>query len=194
MKITVDEIGSPLIEVKGLGAINAWPVTKFQFERFIAETNSFGDKWYDAVLNLNPRVSYKHFDVDNYEKLFMAGIRPREALEFAHWLGPGYDLLTVDEWRAFYNALGVHTVPEFHGELSISASHIWNQLARQSSTLKDLTLMHNGLIEWVKKGSKFVGLGSPRASFLHNVFNPMTDEWVPLKDRVFYLGFRLIRR
>jgi hypothetical protein len=194
MKIAVDEMGFPLIEVKGLGSIDVWPVTKFQFERFIAATNKFGDKKYDMMLGLNPRVSYKHFDFNNYEKLFVSGINPQEALEYARWLGPTYDLLTVDEWRTFHHALGVHSIPDLPGDLSISATCIWNKLAGQVNTLKELTLVHDGLMEWVKKDSKFVGLGTPRPSFLHNVFNPLMDEWVPLKDRIFYLGFRLIRR
>jgi hypothetical protein len=194
MKIIIDESGFPLIDIKGLGAINAWPVTKFQIERFIADTNLLGDNWYDSVIKLNPRVSYKYFDIDNYEKLFVTGVKPQEALQYAHWLGPQYDLLTIEEWRKFYQALGVHSIPELSGSLSVSASHIWNKMAIHCNTLKDMTLVQGGLIEWVKKGSKFVGLGAPRPSFLHNVFNPLIDEWVPLKDRLFFMGFRLIRR
>jgi hypothetical protein len=194
MKYLVDETGFPLVEVNGLGTVTVWPIAKLQFERYIAETNSFGDKRYDIILGLNPRISYKYFDINNYEKLFISGIKPLEALEYAKWLGPDYDLLTLDEWRTFHTSLGVRNIPELPGNLSIPAGCIWKKLANHMNTLKDLTLIQGGLVEWVKKDSKFVGLGAPRSSFLHHVLNPLKDECVPVKERVYYLGFRLIRR
>jgi hypothetical protein len=195
MKISVDKTGFPLVEVKELGIINIWPITKVQFERFMSETNMFGDKWYDSLLRLNPRISYKYFDKNSYERLFLTGIKPEEVISFAHWLGEDFDLLTLDEWRSVYRVFGFHSVPELPATgLSTPANTIWLKLRAFSKTLTGFALMHDGLIEWVRKGTNYIGLGTPRHSFLPNAYNPLNDEVILLEERLFYLGFRLIRR
>ncbi len=83
------------------------PVTKIQFERFLAESHNLGDDSYKEALRLNPSVSHQQFTPDNREQLFVTGILPQEALNFARWMGNEFDLPTVEEWRFIYDALAL---------------------------------------------------------------------------------------
>ena len=106
MLFSCDRTGFPLIAVPEVAAhVQLLPVTKAQFECFIVEPNPFGDAWYEEVLQLNPRVTYRRYGADERARLFLTGILPEEALLFARWVGEGFDLPTVDEWRAIYAAL-----------------------------------------------------------------------------------------
>lgn len=195
MKIVIDKTGFPLIKIGNLGSVHLWPVTNVQFERFICETNRFEDTWYDSILKLNPRVSYKYFDKQNYEGLFVTGVTPQEALGFARWLGEGFELPTVDEWRRFYRMLSDESIPEMPTSgLSTSAYSIWLKLKGFLKGPRKFALVQDGIVEWAKKGDKHIGLGAPRSSFHPNAFDPLNDEVTPLQERVFYFGFRLIRR
>ena len=101
MRFSCDRTGFPLITVpEAMVAMHLLPVTKVQFERFLAEPNTYGDAWYEEVLTLNPRISYRQCTAENRERLFLTGIVPEEALAFARWMGDGFDLPTVAEWRA----------------------------------------------------------------------------------------------
>lgn len=195
MKIFTDKTGFPLVEVKELGLISLWPITKVQFERFMADASVIGDKWYDTVLKLNPRVSYKYFDRNDYEKLFLTGIKPQEALQFARWLGEDFDLPTVDEWRSFYQILESRDMPSSPASaFSMRASAMWIRLRSFARAPRNFALMEDGLVEWVRKGTKYIGVGSPRHSFLLNAYDPLNDVVVPIEERLFYFGFRLIKR
>jgi hypothetical protein len=56
--------------------------------------------------------------------------------------------------------------------------------------------MKRGLVEWVRQGRTWVGLGNPRPEFQANLWDPLVNEVEPiqLKARVPYFGFRLVRR
>src|SRR5712692_8216258 len=100
MRLCCDRTGFPLLEWAETGlAMSLLPVTKVQFECFLAEPNEFGDKWYEEVLAVSPRVPWRQFDTGNRERLFLTGIQPNEALAFARWLGEDFDLPTEAEWR-----------------------------------------------------------------------------------------------
>ena len=84
MQFSCDRTGFPLIAVPSVGVeVQLLPVTKIQFECFLAEPNDFGDAWYEEVLTFNPRISYRQFMADTRERLFITGILPEEALAFA---------------------------------------------------------------------------------------------------------------
>lgn len=195
MKISIDKTGFPLIEIENIGAINMWPITKIQFERFMSESNIFGDKWYDSILKLNPRISHKSFDRSNYEKLFITGIKHEESISFAHWLGADFDLLTLDEWRILYRDLVFYKMTDLSiAELSSTAHTIWLKLGAYSIDLRDFSLMRHGLLEWVREGVDYTTSGKPRQSFFSNAFDPLKNTITPFEERLFCLGFRLIRR
>lgn len=193
--------GFPLIAVPSAGVeVQLLPVTKVQFEHFLAESNSFGDSWYEEILTCNPRVSYRRFMADNRERLFLTGILPDEATAFAHWMGEGFELPTIDQWRAIYAALAAEPVP-VDPQLLLSgtgaARVVLEKLTThlQASSLCDLSLMRGGVVEWVRQRDSWVGLGAPRREFHPNLWNPLEDGVRPIRatERLPYFGLRLVR-
>jgi formylglycine-generating enzyme required for sulfatase activity len=201
-KLIVDKTGFPLAVVPGVGAFHLWPVTKFQYEQFMAETDRYGDNWYESILSLNKRISFKYFSEDNYEKLFITGILPGEALEFAGWLGDNFDLPTEEEWKIFYRFIDNQADIRFPTGLAAPASAIRQGLGKFLHTPKELSLLQGGVLEWVKgveghKGdSQYVGRGVPRSSFYPNAWSPLdaSIKGINTQERVYFFGFRLITR
>jgi hypothetical protein len=201
-KLIVDKTGFPLAVVPGIGAFHLWPVTKFQFEQFMSETDRYGDNWYESILSLNKRISFKYFSKDNYEKLFMTGILPGEALEFAGWLGDNFDLPTEEEWKTFYRFIDDQADIRFPTGLAAPALAIRQGFGKFLHTPKELSLLQGGVLEWVKgvKGHKgdnhYVGRGVPRPSFHPNAWSPLdaSIKGIDTNERVFFFGFRLITR
>ncbi len=204
MLLSLDKTNFPLLAVEAVGVeINLLPITKVQFAQFVAESGAVSEKQYRDMAALNPAVSPDQFDVDERERLFATGILPPEALAFARWLGEGFDLPTVKEWRAIYTALRRTSTP-FHDELTTClddddcpAKIILEKLdALNPNSMLDVSLMQHGLVEWVKKGQSFLGLGAPRPEFQGNLWDPLVNEIKPisLTERVPYFGFRLVRR
>ena len=138
------------------------------------------------------------------EQLFLTGILPDEALAFARWLGPGFDLPTVDEWRRAYDALdGVRlSWDDLAGPLAQGAAEPARLILKQlfgrpgSVAAQDATLMRGGVIEWALAGRRWVGKGAPRPAFFPSILDPRHDAFTPIHpdERLRYLGFRLIRR
>jgi len=172
---SIDPMGFPLVEFPTLGLqMHLLPITKVQFEHFLAESRKFDDNWYETVLKLNPRVSYRNFTADKRERLFLTGILIDEAQEFANWLGEEFDLPTADEWRACYKLLRELKLPTTDNLLnnlnncSKPAQIIIRRLLSQihPKTLLELSLMEEGVMEWVKgRDAKWKLLGKPRQSF-----------------------------
>ena len=203
MQFSYDRFGFPLIMLPTLECqVHLLPVTKIQFERFLAEANNdFGDTWYEQVLAINPRVGYRHLTPDNREQLFMTGILPEEAQAFASWMGAGFDLPTVDEWRAIYKTLAAEA-PLLHHLLSQSGANAGHALLKplfaqfQARSCLELSLMYGGVVKWARQGNKWVGLGAPRPTFQPNLWHPLSHDVKPIRPRarVPYFGFRLVRR
>jgi len=207
MSFSYDRLGFPMMPLPDLSLeVHLLPVTKIQFERFIAEAdNDFGSNWYKDVLALNARVSYKHFTANNQERLFITGVLPEEALAFARWLGRAFDLPTREEWRAIYQAFTDIPISANHLQLKSSAAkpahiileNLLQDFPINDRTLVELTLMREGLVEWASTPTgTWVGLGQPRSTFFPNLLNPLSDEFKPLEadKRLYFFGFRLIRR
>ncbi|MBM3239019.1 formylglycine-generating enzyme family protein [Candidatus Poribacteria bacterium] len=205
MQFLFDRTGFPLIRVPEVGLdVQLLPVTKVQFERFIAEPNGFGDTWYEEILGVNPRVSYRQFTADNREGIFITGLLPEEAVSFARWMGDGFTLLTIEEWRTIYKALEHRPVES--GELEKLRSQcsaeqplvILEQLREQLEPRSwlSLSLMYGGLVEWVRGENSWAGLGVPRYEFYPNLWDPLADVVSPLHpdERLPYFGIRLVRK
>lgn len=202
IKLIVDKTGFPLAAVPGVGAFHLWPVTKYQFEQFISETNRYGDNWYESILSLNKRISFKYFSQDNYENLLLTGILPDEALDFARWLGDSFDLPSEEEWNIFYRFIDNQTNIRFPTGLSIPALTMGQRLGKFLPTPKELSLLQGGVLEWVKGdeahkgGRQYVGRGVPRSSFYSNAWSPLdaSIKGINTKERVYFFGFRLMNR
>ena len=174
----VDPTGYPLIFVEPLHAyVQLFPVPKPQFEKFIASgaRREYGDEWYQDLTTLNPRASYRSPDVPAREQLFMTGLTPVETLDFGRWLGRNYTLLTAKEWGECYRWFGDRTAPpvppDLCDRLSRDALGIWELVEEQwlersqQPTLRQLSLMTQGILEWVtEQPGRYCGLGDPASS------------------------------
>ncbi len=196
-----DRTGFPLILLDNF-SIHLTPVTKIQFERFISKTDSFTE-----LLQLNQPVPYDDLNANNYERLFVTGITPEEALAFAKWLGDDFDLPTLDEWRQVYKHLQGSFI-ELPKPPCESANTMLNRLYEllprvrylRDSSIKhiglEISLMRDGVVEWVYHGDEYIGLGAPRSKFHPNTWNPLRDEIRPIRmgQRIRFFGCRLVRR
>jgi len=206
----LDAAGYPMIWIEPIKAfVHLFPVTKAQFERFLYAANprSFGDAWYENLLALNPRVSYREINRQPYERLFLTGVLPDEAITFSQWMGKEYALLDTNEWRASYQWLEQHpssAMPPSLYDLGISedACFIWETIESQlhPRDLLELSLMSRGVIEWVIDKSvgtndDYVGLGQTRDSFWSSLRTPFAVV-PPIRpdERIRYFGYRLRRR
>jgi hypothetical protein len=63
-------------------------------------------------------------------------------------------------------------------------------------SLLDLSLMRDGMVEWVREGEAWAGLGTPRPEFKAHLWDPLQDVVRPVRagERVGYFGFRLVHR
>jgi hypothetical protein len=199
----LDQTGYPLIFIPPLNAYShLFPVVKAQFESFLINSGRFGDDWYQELLDLNPRLSYRQWNYDQYEQLILTGILPDEAEAFAKYQGTNHRLHTVNSWRATYQWLakeGPAPPPPSlrHEGIADSAVEIWEGLLAQLSpkTMLELSLMGAGVNEWVYDQNQLVGLGQTRIQFTPQLYGPL-EKTVPIRttDRIKQFGFRLLRR
>ncbi|MBE7472989.1 MAG: hypothetical protein DPW09_12735 [Anaerolineae bacterium] len=202
MLLTFDRTNFPLIAVEEVGLeVHLLPVTKLQFEQFVAASGPLEEARYQKLLALNPAVSPAELLTAEPERLFVTGILPKEAQAFAAWLGEGLGLPTVKEWRAIYNAFRRMSLPRHDLGVELAGTPLGAFVAHQirqmpGNLMLDLSLMRGGLVEWARRGQGWVGLGSPRPDFQPNLWDPLADEVKPLRpdERLPYFGFRLIRR
>lgn len=204
MQFSSDRTGFPLARVPEAGVeVHLLPVTKVQVEQFIAEPNRYGDRWYEQVLAVSPRVSYRKFGIRNREGVFATGLLCDEAHAFARWLGGDFRLLSVDQWRAVHAALAGTTIRDDQWEALRAHCHgtpagvildrLGGQLTHRSWVA--LSLMVDGVVEWVLDGDTPVGLGKPRPEFHPNLWDPMGDPVRPasMTRRLWFCGARLCR-
>jgi hypothetical protein len=206
MRWHYDKVGFPLLELAGAGLdVSLLPGTKWGFEQFLAEgPEGFGNSWYEEVLALNPRLSWRDPGGRDPERLFLTGIRPPEALAFARWLGPDFDLPSVEEWRLVDRWLLARPLdPVAVGPMLSGCSDEARTILSGLSHLErpaqwgGLARLRDGVFEWVRNGVAFAALGRTRRAFLVSLISPQ-DELLeptrPLEDRLKFVGFRLIRR
>lgn len=206
IRITFDKKGFPMARVRKVGAFHFWPVTKYQYRQFLDETGQNNDAGYNAgykagykeMLELNPEIHLEKCNADNYEGLFITGVKPEEAQAYAQWMGEEYDIPTLEEWLALYNAVKSHKfmIRLSPYGLNPEARAMSKQLKFVQDTVLNYSFLMDGIVEWIKQGPEFCGRGAPRDSFFPNVWNPEEDDIkvISLEHRLAYFGFRLIKR
>jgi len=207
MILRCDKTGFPLVSLRSGIDMQLLPVTKAQFDAFLVESPDFPPEAYAQMMALNPPLELGQLTAENREQIFLTGILPEEALQFAQWLGEGYDFPTVEEWRGMYDDLLLEVGSfDYLQQLpeqceSAMARDILRRLINQIQpySLMDISLLRQGVVEWVhtsKHPGDFAGLGTPRPQFQPNLYDPLTDVVRPLsrENRIKYFGFRLIHR
>lgn len=202
MRFHIDRFGFPLVEFEGIAKLSLLPITKYQYERFLSEKGEPCQNHYDDLLRISQRVSWRSFNENNFEFLFVGGIFPQEALEFAKYVGSDYDLPSANGWKLCANLLKQHSLNEFKyfflnkkNFFCPAAQNIIQFILNRKNykTLYHLSLFEGGMLEWVKIGSEYAVLGKPRNSFLHNTYNPIIDDPIRVvtNERLYYIGFRI---
>jgi hypothetical protein len=214
--IVTDPVGFPMIWIEEIGAFMHWlPVTKVQFEKFIAASSEdpFDDAWYSRLLDLNPRVAVAEIAPENYCNAFLTGVLPEEANRFAAWCGGEYSLPTFEDWQKAYAVLvaaplassGMSGLLEEAGDLVRS---VLTQIESSSSAAArpgrkrmraDQMLMRLGVLEWVEKTGgtiPWAGMGEPSSYFrtLWSIEKGSAIASNAYTSRSSVFGFRLIRR
>jgi hypothetical protein len=214
-KIT-DPVGFPMIWIEEIGAFMHWlPVTKIQFEKFIAASSGgfFDDAWYRRLLDLNPRVAVTGIDPQNYCNAFLTGVLPEEARQFAAWCGGEYSLPTFADWQKAYAALASMPIapgemPDLLEEAGDLVRAVVTRIASASEAAArpgrermraDQMLMRLGVLEWVEKtggSAPWAGMGEPSPYFrtLWSIEKGPTTPSDACSSRSSVFGFRLIRR
>ena len=200
MDCCFDRTGFPYVELKDPAlAVSLLPLTKLQFEVYLADLTPQGDRWYEELLTLNPRISLQRFTPEQRERLFLTGLLPAEAQDFATWLGDGYRLPTVAEWRAIYRCFQSTAFTPLVASPApgVCAAALLRRLEEQSrpQTLLDFSLMRGGVVEWVRDRNAWTGLGAPQPRFQPNLFNPLSETVPPIRlnQRLAFFGARLVR-
>jgi Sulfatase-modifying factor enzyme 1 len=216
--IQLDRLGFPMVLVPEADLyVQALPVTKIQFERFLCDVLDahFDQKWYSTILRLSPRISPQRVWAGNYWQAFLTGVLPMEAERFARWMGPGYRLPTEAEWSAIFHAasavvgevgaLGAWSIPSTRGrELLQRVGASLLSAAERLEYPSDLATsmgLRLGVLEWATAsrddGLRFVGLGEPHPAFCGNLWDPEESQTVCPADleseRSPIFGFRLVR-
>jgi hypothetical protein len=199
----IDRSGYPMIFVEPLeGYLHLFPVTKPQFERFLAAGNKYtwGDEEYGELLKQNPRLSYRATQQVKYERLFLTAVKPEEAKAFGNWLGERYGLPGEKQWLTCYDWLARQPITDPPSGLAQDALAIWQSLLAQQTrhTLLDLSLMCEGVKEWVMlegQIEKHGGLGCPSRRFSALRRDPrklVTLTSTEVRQQAY--GFRLLKR
>ncbi|MDW8300071.1 MAG: hypothetical protein RML95_12130 [Anaerolineae bacterium] len=220
-RIRLDRAGFPMLWLEPLGFYIHWlPITKIQFEYFLcsAPDARFDEAWYDEILELNPRLSPSQLRRDNYWRAFLTGIKPSEVQHFAQWCGENYEIPTLEDWFEAYKYLKSQA-PASDSEMQQLLSELRNERARMilkkletetqhafresqiQRTLADQMLMRLGAMEWVhtpNRRTNWGGMGQPHPLFFSMIFTPDNGNPSlpnnPNEDRLYYYGFRLIKR
>jgi Sulfatase-modifying factor enzyme 1 len=195
IRLTFDKHGYPMAGIRKVGAFHLWPITRMQYKQFLLDTGKAEEDWFKAG---EPKINHENATQDNYESLFVTRILPQEALEYAQWMGEDYDIPSQEEWQALFKAVKRQT---FRFRLSpYGLSPEANALKKSLLTFVrapiKFSFLDDGLVEWVKGETQFLGRGAPRDTLFPNVWNPEKDtiRVIDVNERISYFGFRLIKR
>ena len=197
--IEFDKTGFPLIGRSDWNySISLFPVSKYQFERFMIEEGINGslytDAWYRELLKKNPRASWKNW-MHGHEhpwELFLTGVKPEEINPFLRYLGKNFTLPTVEQRL----------------ELLRSSEEI-HQIDKQKliSLCKDkaappvaywvekglFPLVRQGLLETVKTDNNYRYIGKPWQGLHNQTWSPEDVREVNWDICSHIVGFRVVK-
>lgn len=201
--IKLDKTGFPLIKLQKWNFfIGLFPVSKYQFERFMSEKgpveNIFTDKWYREILRKNPRISWKNVESAEPWRLFLTGISSDVIKYFLRYLGRDYKLPSESQWRSLL-AISDKLIKEKN--LLLRCFNNFNEAARPVNLwIKQglFPLVREGLLELLEQDfceeSPYVlCIGKPWQGLWPNTFNARDVKEIDFKLRPEAVGFRVVR-
>lgn len=199
MRFICDRTGFPCIS-DGRVAFQLLPVTKTQFDIFLASVGESEVPSYEEMLALNPRNCDADINDNDRERLFVTGILFEEADRFAKWLHSTATIPTWKVWQRFATTISMIRIERdllenlSSCQMCSAAKMILESLFDHAhpETLSDLALIRNGVLEWVSIDPRPGGLGAPRPEFLKNTYDPYNDRPIVYHhgERSRYFGFR----
>jgi len=193
--IEFDRTGFPLIQRSNWDySISLFPVSKYQFKRFMVGYGPKGtlytDQWYRELLRLNPRCSWRRWDDKPWE-LFITGVSNDEINPFLKYLGPEFRLPKVKEWTNLLEASGKI------GEIGEQLRNFCSGKAAPSVEcwIEEglFPLVKEGLLEMVLSGNQQRYLGRPYQGLLPNTWTPETVRDVNWEICRQIVGFRVVK-
>lgn len=192
--IKFDRTGFPLIQKMGYWNyyISLFPVSKYQFERFMAENGPkkglYTDKWYRELLMLNPRAPWTRCDENPWE-LFITGLSKDEIEPFLKYLGKDFRLPQKEEWIALFNS---------EDDVKRIVKPYIKDICNKSSALPLSLWIEKGLFPLTKEGilemleDSTDCLGRPYRDFLPNLWRPEETKQVNWDVGRKFVGFRVV--
>lgn len=193
--IELDRTGFPLIGKRGWGyAISLFPVSKYQFERFMVENGPKGDlytdRWYRELLKVSPRGSWRRCEERPWE-LFMTGIGMEAINPLLKYLGRGFRIPEAGEWRGLLEVseeirrMGLR-LREALGDSPAPPVRHWIEKGL-------FPLVEEGLLERVRDGDRERFIGKPYPGLLPNTWRPEEVRGVNWDIGRRAVGFRVVK-
>lgn len=199
--IEFDKTRFPLIRRSDWNwSISLFPVSKYQFERFLAENkpqgNLYTDKWYRELLQLNPRRAWKKCN-ENHWELFITGVSFDEIKPFLRYLGKDFRLPKANEWKAL-----LEVSREIHGMKSELKRFCQANSAPPVNLWLEkglFPLVEEGLLELVVSDNLVVSnnqvccLGKPYQGLWPNTWKPEEEKIINWELGRKAVGFRVVK-
>jgi hypothetical protein len=203
--IEFDRTGFPLIGEEGWDfAISVFPVSFYQFERFMADSGPKGklytDEWYSGFLGQVSRGVWRK-STEKIWELFIRGVEFEELLPFLKYLGENFRLPRMKEWRMLLQ-IEKQRLKEClkslcEDERCAEPARLWIQrglfpLAEEG--ILELVLPNDGESPYVdeSKGRVYC-LGKPLFALHPNFWKPEEVKEVNWEISKKMVGFRVVR-
>lgn len=199
--IELDRTGFPLISRENLDFyIGLFPVSKYQFERFMAERGPFKelytDEWYRRILKKNPRISWKKTNTNEPWRLFLTGLPYNAISPFLRYLGREYKLPTKTQWLELLKILS--ELKETKNKF-LKCFNSFGEIARPVKLWIEaglFPLVEEGILEFIEqefKSDEVACMGKPWQKLWSNTFSAEEVKVVKFEDRAHSIGFRVVK-
>ncbi len=191
--LTFDNTGFPMIRYKEWDFfISVFPVSKYQFERFLVETmpegELFSDGWYRNLLARNPRCGWHSFR-DEPWRLFLSCLDDDVMKRFTRFCGRGCRLPEAAEWRKLM---------DYSGRILEQQAKLLELCAEAPAPVRHwlkqglFPLTEEGMLEYVLDNGKMRAIGKPFYGFHPTLWRPDVVRDVDQESGLgALLGFRL---
>ena len=188
-----DNTGFPMIKHEEWNFfISVFPVSKYQFERFLVETmpegELFTDSWYRHLIAKNPRCGWYSFR-DEPWRLFLSCLDDNAMMRFMRFCGKDCRLPEAAEWRK---------LRECSSQILEQRENLLELCAKAPAPVMHwlmqglFPLTEEGMLEYVLDRGKIRTIGRPFYRFHPTLWRPDVVRDIDRKSRLgSLLGFRM---